>query len=311
MEKIKDIRNSNNWTKVEKIKEGFGPAEKYYVEDNNNKYILRVLPIEEYENKFKEIKFLISLNTLNIEAPEVIDFGICNNGKNVFTLLSWIEGERLDKIINDKSTNEQYKIGRQAGRILKQIHSLNVNIPITEPAKKKEKRIKQIEKYKTGKNHFKDDEKIVDFFERNVDLICKTPFVYKCGDFNMCNLIMKKDGSLGIIDFDDFELGDGYEEFGRLQLFDHNLSIPYSIGVIDEYFNDNPPIDFWKTLAVYSAHSALHSLNSKFLETCENKEEELDKMYKRTYQTLEDYDMFNVVIPKWYSENKGEVTKND
>ena len=63
-----------------------------------------------------------------------------------------------------------------------------------------------------------------------------------------------------MIDFNRWEVGDPYKEFYKLESFARELSIPYCIGQIQAYFDDNIPEDFWSILAVYVAHASLFSI---------------------------------------------------
>ncbi len=56
------------------------------------------------------------------------------------------------------------------------------------------------------------------------------------------NVRIPNDDSIGVIDFNRWEVGDPYEEFYKLQSFGTEHSIPYCIGQIDAYFDDNIPV---------------------------------------------------------------------
>ena len=91
-------------------------------------------------------------------------------------------------------------------------------------------------------------------------------------------------------------IGDPYEEFYKLECFGIEVSVPYSIGQIDEYFDDEIPNDFWGALAVYCAHAALFSI--KWAE--QFGQSDVDGMVERCKRAFENYDNFNSIIPKWY-----------
>lgn len=61
---------------------------------------------------------------LDIPMPSPIDFGICNGGASVYTLLSWIEGEEAEKVIPKLPAENQYLLGKESGKILRKIHTL-------------------------------------------------------------------------------------------------------------------------------------------------------------------------------------------
>ena len=104
------------------------------------------------------------------------------------------------------------------------------------------------------------------------------------------------DGQIGVIDFNRWEVGDPYEEFYKLESFGIEASVPYSIGQIDAYFDDEIPNDFWGALAVYCAQAALFSI--KWAEQFGQKD--VDGMLERCKRAFENYDNFKSIIPRWY-----------
>jgi hypothetical protein len=107
-------------------------------------------------------------------------------------------------------------------------------------------------------------------------------------------------GTIGVIDFNRWEVGDPWEEFYKLESFGREVSVPYCAGQIDAYFEDAVPEDFWETLAVYVAHASLYSIKwaEKF------GQEDIDGMVRRCLAAMEHYDGFKKVIPSWYEAYK-------
>ena len=135
--------------------------------------------------------------------------------------------------------------------------------------------------------------------KENIDQIWKAPPVYMHGDFHPGNLIYMADSSIGVIDFNRWEVGDPYEEFYKLESFGTEVSIPYCIGQIDAYFNDSVPMDFWVANAVYVAQASLFSI--KWAEKFGQRD--IDGMVTRAERALADFDDFRRIIPVWY-ENR-------
>ena len=133
--------------------------------------------------------------------------------------------------------------------------------------------------------------------KENIYQIWKKPPVYMHGDFHPGNLIYMDNGTIGVIDFNRWEVGDPYEEFYKLDSFGVELSIPYCIGQIDAYFEDNIPKEFWKANAVYVAHTSLFSIT--WAEQFGQKD--IDGMVRRANKAFENYDDFTKIIPKWYT----------
>ena len=143
-----------------------------------------------------------------------------------------------------------------------------------------------------------DDETAVKYVKDNINKLWRETPVYLHGDFHPGNLILTPQKTLGVIDFNRWEVGDPYEEFYKLESFGVEVSVPYCIGQIEAYFEDRIPMRFWETLAVYVAHASLFSIKwaEKF------GQEEVDGMVKRCLSAMEHYDGFRNVVPSWYEE---------
>ena len=162
---------------------------------------------------------------------------------------------------------------------------------------KKEKKLLQLAKYEESGLRIPDDEIAIRYVKENIDQIWKEPPAYLHGDFHPGNLIYMQDGSIGVIDFNRWEVGDPFEEFYKLENFGIESSIPYCIGQIDAYFDDSVPMDFWTANAVYVAQASLFSIKwaEKF------GQQEIDGMVARAKRAFADFDGFKKIIPCWYS----------
>lgn len=296
---FEDIKNSSNWKTVEKISKGWSGDSKYLIKTKEEKFLLlRISDAEQYNVKKKEYEMIAKYSKLGFPMSLPVDFGICNNGKNVYMLLTWVEGKDLEEILSGLTESEQYRLGREAGEILKKIHSLEVEADDIPKDTKKAKKLLQLSRYEESQVRIEGDEIAINYVKENIDLIWKQKPVYMHGDYHPGNLIYTNDGSIGVIDFNRWEVGDPYEEFYKLQSFGIENSIPYCIGQIDAYFDDQIPEDFWITLAVYVAHASLHSI--KWAEKFGQKE--IDGMVARCRMAFDDYDNFQRYIPKWYTD---------
>ncbi len=294
-----NIESSVNWKKVENISKGWSSDNKFLVETKTGKkLLLRLSDIEQYNIKKKEYEIIKKYSELGIVMSLPIEFGICNKGKKTYMLLTWVEGKDLEEVLSDLPEDKQYKLGREAGSILKKIHSIQVDEQDYPKKTKKVKKLLQLSRYEKSYVRIDGDETVIKYVKDNIDQIWKMDPVYMHGDFHPGNLIYMSDGSIGVIDFNRWEVGDPYEEFYKLESFGIEKSIPYCIGQIDAYFDDNIPEDFWITLAVYVAHASLYSI--KWAEKFGQKD--IDGMVKRCLIAFEDYDDFKLYIPKWYTD---------
>lgn len=292
-----DIEQSKNWKSVVPVSKGWSSDKKYLIITNTEeKLLLRLSDIGQFEVKKKEYDIIKKYAEIGIKMSEPIGFGVCNDGRSVYMLLTWIEGQDLETVLPELSEREQYRIGRQAGKILKKIHSIPLDEKDIPNETKKAKKLLQLSRYEESNVRIDGDEIAIRYVKENIDSIWKENPVYMHGDYHPGNLIYMSDGSIGVIDFNRWEIGDPYEEFYKLESFGIENSVPYCIGQIDAYFNGEIPKEFWITLAVYVAHASLFSIKwaEKF------GQEEIDGMVKRCRMAFEDYNDFKQVIPKWY-----------
>ena len=300
---FKDIKGYENWESIEKLSKGWSNDEKYVVQTATAEMLLlRLSDIELYDAKKKEYEIITKYASLGFLMSRPIDFGVCNNGKNVYMLLTWIEGVDLEEALPTLPETEQYKLGREAGKILKKIHSLEVDVEDLPTNTKKSKKLLQLSRYEESQIRINDDERAINYVKQNIDKIWSKAPVYQHGDYHPGNLIYTNEGCIGVIDFNRWEVGDPYEEFYKLESFGIESSIPYCVGQIEAYFDDNIPEEFWVVLAVYVAHASLYSIKwaEKF------SEEEIDGMKERCRRAFENYDEFRRFIPKWYVEYKSK-----
>ena len=286
------------WRTVEPVAKGWSSDRKYRIcLDNGETLLLRLSDVSRLESKRKEFEIIRKYAALGFPMSRPIEFGVRDD--QVYMLLSWVDGEDLETVLPRLSEAEQYRLGREAGLILKKIHSIPVE-PENQPKQtKRERRLWQLSQYEESQLRLADDETAVQYVKDNIDLIWTQPPVYQHGDFHPGNLIYRKDGSIGVIDFNRWEVGDPWEEFYKLQSFGKEVSVPYCVGEIDAYFDGNPPEDFWRALAVYVAWSSLFSI--KWAEPFGP--EEIAGMGRRCRAAFADYDAFRRCVPKWYADN--------
>ena len=289
-----------NWASVEPVDKGWSADKKYHIKTFSNEHLLlRLSGIEEYDKKKKEFEIIEKYATLGFRMSMPIEFGACNGNQNTYMLLTWLEGCDLEMALPQLSENEQYQLGWQAGVILKKIHSVPLEEEEVPIKTKKEKKLLQLSKYEESGLRIPNDEIAIRYVKENIDQIWRKSPAYLHGDFHPGNLIYMQDASIGVIDFNRWEVGDPFEEFYKLESFGIESGIPYCIGQIDAYFDDSMPMDFWVANAVYVAQASLFSIKwaEKF------GQQEIDGMVARAKRAFADFDDFKKIIPYWYSGN--------
>ena len=295
-----DIAASRNWISAEPVEKGWSSDRKYrIVTRSGERQLLRISGIEQYEKKAQEFRIIEKYARLGFSMSLPLEFGTCNKGRNVYMLLTWVDGRDLEEALPELPEKEQYLLGRQAGEILKKIHSVPLD-PEDMPQKtKQEKKLMQLSRYENSSLRIPDDETAIRYVRGNIDRIWRQPPAYLHGDFHPGNLILQEDGSIGVIDFNRWEVGDPYEEFYKLQSFGSEVSVPYCIGQIDAYFDGAVPEDFWRANAVYVAQASLYSI--KWAEPFG--QDEIDGMVKRAKAAFADFDGFRKTVPAWYDSS--------
>ena len=280
------------------VHKGWSGDKKYRVRTETGEIrLLRISDPSQYEAKRKEYEIVRKFAALGFPMSQPLDFGLCREG--VCMLLTWLEGEELSQALPGLPEAEQYRLGREAGAILRSIHSLPVDPEDLPSGTKREKKLRQLARYEQSRVRIAEDGDAVRFVKDNLHLIWRERPVYQHGDFHPGNLIRQPDGSIGVIDFNRWEVGDPYEEFCRLQSFGREVSVPYCVGQIDAYFGDAAPEAFWQTLAVYAAHTSLFSI----LWAESFGPAEVEGMIRRCRLALDDFDGFRTPVPRWYREN--------
>lgn len=294
---FKDINMYEDWESIVKIEKGWSTDEKYLITTKSgDKQLLRLTAIEKYFAKKREFEIIKKYAKTGINMSAPIAFGTCNHNQNVYMLLSWVEGQDLEMILQDLSNEEQYRLGRLAGKILRKIHGVSIDDADMPCETKRDKKLFQLSEYESSNVRILNDETAIKYVYNNIGKIWNKSPVYQHGDFHPGNLIYRKSGSIGVIDFNRWEVGDPYEEFYKLESFARELSIPYCIGQIEAYFEDEIPDSFWNALAVYVAQASLYSI--KWAERFG--QPEIAGMVKRCQDAFGDYDYFNLTVPKWY-----------
>lgn len=295
-----DIPGYDTWVSVELLSKGYSADKKYKISTKTGEtLLLRISDASVHEQKKKEYDIICKYEKLGFEMSKPLDCGLCDKGEHSYMLLTWVEGEDLETAMASLSEKEQYELGRSAGRILRQIHSIPVKVCDVPEQTKKAKKLMQLTRYEQSNVRIANDEIAVRYVKDNMDKIWLEPPVYLHGDFHPGNLILTPQKTLGVIDFNRWEVGDPYEEFYKLESFGVEVSVPYCIGQIDAYFNDEVPTQFWETLAVYVAHASLYSI--KWAEKFGQKD--IDGMVARCKAAMEHYDGFRRVVPSWYDDS--------
>ena len=200
---MKDIRNFDIFVKTEPIHKGWSGDRKYYLETKDGeRFLLRVSDISSYETKQHEFEIMKKMSAAGIKMSLPISFGICEEGKSVYLLLSWCDGEEAKEALYHLSDAEQYVFGRKAANVLKQMEAIDYKPPSQEWFQTYQGRVAHyIELYRRCGYTFDGDDVIISFLRTQRHCIGERPTALMHEDFQTDNMVISPDGELYMIDF--------------------------------------------------------------------------------------------------------------
>ncbi|MFI3124358.1 hypothetical protein ODU07_02460 [Streptococcus suis] len=108
-------------------------------------------------------------------------------------------------------------------------------------------------------------------------------------------MLVGQDGQLYLLDFDRFDKGDPWEEFNRL-IFTVETSPALARGMLDAYFEEAIPEEFWQLLALYLTVNSIGAL----VWAEEVNPDQIPLMKTQAKQLFDWYQGYKEVIPSWY-----------
>ena len=284
-----------NIINVEPLNKGWSNDKKYILTNNENyKFVLRVSKKDVYDKRYNQYQLLKSLESLNLNYPKAIDFGYLDE-EYIYLLLSYLEGEPAEDLINKYDESTQYKMGYHAGQMLKNIHSFEPNIECpTWWDKYQPKAIRKIEAYLNSPIKHDKTEYLINYYKENIYLMKDRPQVLTHGDYHLGNMLINND-EIVVIDFDKMNMADPYDEF---KPYNWNVvrSEYFETGLINGYFCDNIPDDFFRILKFYTIEGIISHLPWALTFG----EEEVKTALMMYQEALKWYDDFKLEIPTWY-----------
>lgn len=299
MEKwMAEIPGAENWERMDEISYGWSGERKFRIRQSGGPdLLLRAGKGENYGKMRLTHEAMLPLGEMDIRASRAIACGLSEDGGTAWALLTYIDGEDAEGALADMSEKEQYRLGFEAGEILRRIQS--VPAPADRPewdvffnAKidRKRRRWNEVGYSMPGA------EAAFDFIDGHRHLLRGRPQTLQHGDFHCGNMVLMPDGHLGVIDFNRLDWGDPWEEFNRI-VWDVRASHAFARGRIDGYFApEKPPELFWPLLALYVTNDQISALPW----AVNFGEGELEIAKENFVSVLSWYDGFSRVVPDWY-----------
>ncbi len=294
---LHDIPRYNTFSKIEPITKGMSGDIKYNIKTNDGKqYLLRVADVDAYERKKSEFEVMKQVAASGVPMQQPVDLGVCNNGKCVYTLLTWIDGVEVETKLLNLTKKEQYTLGLQAGAILRRIHT----IPAPKGTADWSERYftvmdDRLDAFRTEGILFEGSDVVLYFLNNNRHLLKNRPQCRHHGDYHDGNLICNDNGELFVIDWHtiDFDnIGDPWYEISNC-VSDNPY---YATGQIQGYFDGEPPQTFWELFLYYTAAAAITSIVwAKYFSRGR-----LDEILNLNANVLRWFDNRQNPVPTWY-----------
>ncbi len=283
----------------ETITKGWSSDKKYKITTaDGTPYLLRISAHETYDAKKTEFDMMRKTAETGIPMCTPIAFGLTEEG--VCAVQKWIDGEDLETVLPAMSDAQQYRLGRDAGRYLAKIHTVPAPDGIEDWETVFNRKIdRKLRMYADCPLKYEGGEAFVDYLSSHRHLLCDRVQTFHHGDYHSGNMMLDTDGNLVIIDFNRADFGDPWEEFNRI-VWSAQLSEMFASGMVDGYFSDDVPTQFWELLALYICSNTLSSLPWAI----PFGEEEIQTMRTQAAEVLCWYDNMKCVIPTWYHSGK-------
>ena len=287
----------NEIIRREAVDKGWSGDKKYHIRTENGEYLLRVSPVEKASRREAEFHRMETVSALGVPMCNPVEFSLQEEG--VCAILRWIDGRDAEDVIPGLPKDEQYRYGLEAGRMLAKIHSIPAPAGTHDWEEYFNRKIdRKLEAYRSCPLHYEGGHHFEAFLAENRHLLKNRPQSYQHGDYHVGNMMVDRQGTLTVIDFDRDDWGDPWEEFNRI-VWCAQLSPRFASGMADGYFGGNVPEDFWRLLALYISSNALGSLPW----AVDFGEKEIFVMRRQAAEILGWYGNMTRIVPRWYTED--------
>jgi len=301
-----DIPGSEKWAVLSPVDKGWSGDKKYRIETTGGEtLLLRLADVSQQDRKMREYAAMERLSDLDVLISRPRDFGLCDSGRQVYTLLTWIEGQEAEAALPLMTEAEQYALGCQAGELLKKLHQIPAPADQSDWAERFGAKIdRNIRNYQNCPLKIEQGEQLIVYLNENRHLLKGRPQTFQHGDYHCGNLIVTPNRKIAAIDFNRLDYGDPWEEFNRI-VWCAQLSPAFASGRINGYFGGAVPELFFRLLALYIGSNQISSLPWAI----PFGQAEIDTMQRQSEQVMTWYDGFRRSIPLWYCENPNGNTK--
>ncbi|MBC1379160.1 aminoglycoside phosphotransferase family protein [Listeria innocua] len=293
---VTQLKMLHNAKEISEIKKGFSIDRKYQVDET---YLVRVFPIDLLQERKQEFKIIQALASQTPFVPKAYDFGFIE--KEGYMIISYLRGEDAESGMTHLSHSEQFKAGFSAGRILREVHKIPLDIPkmnwLDFQTAKFKRKVEELKGLEITASFLTETEQ---FVYENIARLKNRPVCLQHGDFHPANIILKNKKFVGLIDFNRLEFGDPLFDLAKIGFFTTEVSIPFARGNILGYLDKEEVPDFWNLYALYTAMHITSAVNW----AAKNKSRNFKKLMNYAAKTAASHDNFQKLMPDWMNEEE-------
>lgn len=265
---------------------------KFRIETSQGEKQLLVVNTSEHydwlESDFRTCEYVASYG-INIMRP--ISMGTFREGTLAYQLYTWFDGVDLEEVLTHMTHAEQYSTGKKAGELLRKLHALSPMHEAEPWGIRIRRRVHSaIQAYNDNLVRSQGADLLARYLQDNQDLLENRPQAFTHGDCNTGNLMLCKDGQIGIIDLGwGNNCNDPWWDFK--EVVSPNIPpVHFIMGLIRGYFEGEPPPAFFRLLSFYIALGTLESVR-ELTET---------DFLEQVRTTLNMFDDMQSPVPVWY-----------
>lgn len=262
-------------------------------------YLVRVFPINLLQERKQEFKIIQALDSQTPFVPKAYDFGFIE--REGYMIISYLRGEDAESGMTHLSHSEQFKAGFSAGKILREVHKIPLDIPkmnwLDFQTAKFKRKVEELKELEITASFLTDTEK---FVYKNIARLKNRPICLQHGDFYPANIILNNKKFVGLIDFNRLEFGDPLFDLAKIGFFTTEVSIPFARGNILGYIDKEEVTDFWNLYALYTA---MH-ITSAVSWAAKNESRNFKKLMDYAVKTAASHDNFQKIVPNWMNEEE-------
>lgn len=294
---FRNIPQSDLWTEIDPVPEGLPGDETFHVSGPGGECLLRISPEDLRERRLREYAAMRALAPLALNIPRALDFGDCQGG--VYTLSSWVEGRPAQELLPSLPTSQQREIGRQAGEILRAMHTVPAPLAPEWAEAYGRRMIARIEAYRAGSARIPACDEFAAYALGHAALLSGRPSTFQHGGYSVCSMVLDASFRLGITGFDRMDYGDPWEEFHCLPE-SVACSPAFSRALLRAYFQGEPPAGFWPLLALYVAVDQIPALPGS---VPPGRPASAESLQQQAGQVRAWYgEAYGASIPNWYAQ---------